>query len=365
MSYFYGKSRGIKAGEKLKLTIYEKGKMLFEVLPPDVVVDESGAIKAKLQWDRISQKLPSRTVCAVVTDEKDVILYNDSKTANGGVAITKKSALLGLAEYKSAVLVQKSESSKKDNKNGICEAEARVRAFMRMLRVKEDTVGDSGYEKNVGGKSFIKDYEKDWSTHPKVSIYIKRIDASSNAAGAYQFMGKTYDEIIKNYGKRYKITDFSKEAQDKLCLVLMKHYYKQDRPSEFYDTSSETKNEWRKRFKERQGDIIQFIIDGDIKRASLLSSLCWASLPDSPYGQQSNTYTFADVKTIYENYLKEELINPSNELYLKKGFLKEFGYECCPVQSDLEVGSCDECNQDHYDIAKPEYWVHQKPSECW
>jgi len=48
VSYFYGKSRGIKAGEKLKLTIYEKGKMLFEVLPPDVVVDESGAIKAKL-----------------------------------------------------------------------------------------------------------------------------------------------------------------------------------------------------------------------------------------------------------------------------------------------------------------------------
>ncbi|MCV9934683.1 glycoside hydrolase family 104 protein [Flavobacterium sp. LS1R47] len=253
----------------------------------------------------------------------------------------------------------------KEEKNGICEAEARVRAFMRMLRVKEDTVGDEGYEKNVGGKSFIKDYKKDWSTHPKVSIYIKRIRDSSNAAGAYQFMGKTYDEVIKNYGKRYKITDFSKEAQDKMCLILMKHYYTQDRPKEFYDTQSENRKVWRKRFKGQQGDIIQFVIDNDIRRAALLSSLCWASLPDSPYGQQSAKYTFADVKTIYDNYLKEELINPSNELYLKKGFLKEFGYDCCTGQSDLEVGSCNECNQDHYDIARPEHWVHQKPEECW
>jgi len=123
VSYFYGKSRAIKAGEKLKITIYEKGKMLFEVLPPDVVVDESGAIKAKLQWDRISQKLPSRTVCAVVTDQKDAILYNGAKSLNGGVAITKKSALLGLAEYKSAVLVKKPESNA-DNKSGVCECES-------------------------------------------------------------------------------------------------------------------------------------------------------------------------------------------------------------------------------------------------
>lgn len=105
ISYFYGKSRGIKAGEKLKLTIYEKGKMLFEVLTPDVKVDTSGAIQAKLQWDNISQKLPMRTVYAVVQDCEDKILYNGTKTTNGGVVVTKKSALLGLAEYKSAVLV--------------------------------------------------------------------------------------------------------------------------------------------------------------------------------------------------------------------------------------------------------------------
>jgi len=110
VSYFYGKSRGIKAGEKLKITIYEKGKMLIEVLPPDVKVDTSGAIQATLKWDIISEKLPSRAVYAVVQDSEDIILYNGAKT-NGGVAITKKSALLGLAEYKSAVLVGKAGST--------------------------------------------------------------------------------------------------------------------------------------------------------------------------------------------------------------------------------------------------------------
>ena len=120
ISYFYGKSRGIKAGEKLKLTIYEKGKNLFEVT--DVTVDTSGAIQATLKWDSISQKLPMRTVYAVVQDSEDKILYNGNKTANGGVAITKKSALLGLAEYKSAVLVKKSEGS--IARKGVCECES-------------------------------------------------------------------------------------------------------------------------------------------------------------------------------------------------------------------------------------------------
>lgn len=115
ISYFYGKSRGIKAGEKLKITIYEKRKMLFDV--KDVTVDTSGKITATLKWDSISQKLPSRIVHAVVLDSENKILYEGNKVANGGVHITKTNALLGLAEYKSAVLVKKSESG---NSSGSC-----------------------------------------------------------------------------------------------------------------------------------------------------------------------------------------------------------------------------------------------------
>lgn len=119
ISYFYGKSRGIKGGEKLKITIYEKGKVLFEVPSADISVDESGKILAKVQWDKIAVKLSMRTAYAVVQDSKDAILYNGAKVANGGVAITKKSALLGLAEYKSAVLVGKAKDLAA-NKTGIC-----------------------------------------------------------------------------------------------------------------------------------------------------------------------------------------------------------------------------------------------------
>jgi len=72
--------------------------MLFDV--KDVIVDTSGAIQATLKWDNISQKLPMCTVHAVVQDSENKILYEGNKVANGGVAITKKSALLGLVEYK-------------------------------------------------------------------------------------------------------------------------------------------------------------------------------------------------------------------------------------------------------------------------
>ncbi|WP_250255094.1 hypothetical protein [Chryseobacterium sp. Marseille-Q3244] len=224
-------------------------------------------------------------------------------------------------------IIKEPKQEKKEEKT--CECEAKVRAFMRMLRVKEDTVGDSGYEKIVGGKSFIKDYGRDWSTHPDISISIKRINSSSDAAGAYQMMGTTYSEkrMVK-YRKQYNITSFDPESQDKMCLVILKYFYQNDRPSSFYNTGNSTKDEWRKRFKEQQGDIIQFIIDDNFKRAVLLASLCWASLPDSPYGQQSSTYTNEDVKKIYEIYLKEELTGKS-DLHLKKGFLKEFDYSCC------------------------------------
>ncbi|KAF2328462.1 M23 family metallopeptidase [Flavobacterium nitrogenifigens] len=109
ISYFYGKSRGIKAGEKLKITIYEKGKKLFDAT--NVSVDTSGKITATLKWDTISQKLPNRVVHVVVVDSENKILYEGNKVANGGVHITKTSSLLGLAEYKSAVLVKKSESN--------------------------------------------------------------------------------------------------------------------------------------------------------------------------------------------------------------------------------------------------------------
>jgi muramidase (phage lysozyme) len=220
-----------------------------------------------------------------------------------------------------------------------CECEARVRAFMRMLRVKEGTVGEKGYTMLFGKKDFVDDYGKDMSTHPKVVI--KSGNYSSSAAGAYQIMQKTYDDAgFKKNKNKYNIASFNQESQDKLCLVILKYNYVDDRPSSFYDPiywkdkdetirDSEKENkakERRKRFKGKNGDIIKMLIDDNYDQAVLLSSLCWASLPDAPYGQPTGTKE--ECKANYEKFLKEELAGKS-DLYLKKGFLKEFDYDCC------------------------------------
>jgi muramidase (phage lysozyme) len=51
------------------------------------------------------------------------------------------------------------EEEKKD-----CICEARIRAFMRMLRIKEGTEGESGYKKRYGG------IFTDMKTHPQIKI---------------------------------------------------------------------------------------------------------------------------------------------------------------------------------------------------
>ncbi|WP_330745554.1 peptidoglycan DD-metalloendopeptidase family protein [Chryseobacterium sp. CP-77] len=276
--------------------------------------------------------------------------------------------LMEMEKVKSAVGVDKTQLSNKSTDEKVCECEARVRAFIRMLRVKEGTDTENGYTTQYSGKQF-----SDLSKHPEEVITSGKY--SSSAAGAYQIMTDTwknltgyYQDKNKNwhysekldYSKKYNITSFDQESQDKFCLVIMKHNYIQDRSDSFYnpvvwkdkkkkirDTVKEEKlKEWRKRFKGKQGDIIQMIINNDIKKAALISSLCWASLPDSPYGQQSSSYTFDMVKAIYEKNLKEELIEPSKELHLKKGFLKEFGYGCCESNDNKEPQSKNECPED-------------------
>lgn len=57
-------------------------------------------------------------------------------------------------------------------------------------------------------------------------------------------------------------------------------------------------------------------------------------MPDGPYGQPVQLKTFADVKAKFDEYLKEELESKSKALYLKKGFLREFGYvNCIPLNA--------------------------------
>ncbi len=70
--------------------------------------------------------------------------------------------------------------------------EARIRAFLRMIRVGEGTEGQLGYERLFGGSSFIRNHGRDFSDHPRVLI--KTPKYNSTAAGAYQVMGYTWDD---------------------------------------------------------------------------------------------------------------------------------------------------------------------------
>ncbi|KAB8312661.1 hypothetical protein EH228_06180 [Erwinia endophytica] len=170
--------------------------------------------------------------------------------------------------------------------------EARVRAFMRMLRVGEGTLGDKGYETLFGGQSFIKDYHKDFSDHPRISI--TRGKLTSSAAGAYQIMGYSWDDHqMVRARARYGVSDFTPLSQDKCCALI---------------------------FKVKRKGSLEMIAKGDINGALDVLSYEWASLPPGRFGQPAKTRVEAN--QLFDNYLKEEL-KGNTDLYLPIGYISK------------------------------------------
>lgn len=129
-----------------------------------------------------------------------------------------------------------------------------ILAFLALIRTGEGTLGDRGYRTMFGGGTF-----SNFADHPRTVI--TRSGLSSTAAGAYQFLSKTWDEMrIK-----YDLPDFSPASQDIAALGLIK----------------------------RRG-ALQDVIDGRFKTAIKKCNKEWASLPDSPYGQPTLTYAKAE-----------------------------------------------------------------------
>lgn len=183
--------------------------------------------------------------------------------------------------------------------------EARVRAFLRMLRIGEGTDGVQGYTKLFGGKDFTKPpFNKDMSDHPRIKRPFGK--KKSSAAGAYQVMGYTWDDddMIKKR-KKYNINDFSPANQDKFAVILLK-----------YKRAATAK---------KPSSLLDLIIKNEIEKGlKWHGSYEWASLPPGRYGQPAKTMEQA--LKLYEYYLKEEL-SGKTDLFLKNGFLKEFGYK--------------------------------------
>ncbi|MFY0666369.1 MAG: glycoside hydrolase family 104 protein [Natronospirillum sp.] len=179
-------------------------------------------------------------------------------------------------------------------------AVARVRAYMRMIRVGEGTVGEEGYERLFGGASFIRDHGKTFDNHPQIVIETPRI--ASSAAGAYQIMGYTWnDDRMERYRTRYGITTFTPYDQDVFCLILLK--YKQSR-------------------RDPRGYPIKRIAEGEVEWVTEhVYSWEWASLPPGKYGQPNKS--MEEVLRIFDDYLEQE-IRGVTDLHIENHVIKSF-----------------------------------------
>ncbi len=124
-------------------------------------------------------------------------------------------------------------------------------AFMRAIRVGEGTLGQDGYRTIVGGSLF-----DDYSDHPRVKIWINRINDYSTAAGAYQIIRRTWDGVQAKLG----LPDFSPASQDLACIELI-----------------------------RQRGGLRLAMNGQFAAAVEKCKKEWASLPGAGYGQREES----------------------------------------------------------------------------
>lgn len=137
------------------------------------------------------------------------------------------------------------------------------------IRAMLDTIAFSegaDYNTLFGGGTI-----KNLTSHPNQRITRKLGGKSitSTAAGRYQFLSSTWEEIAKKLG----LTDFSAESQDLAAISLMK-----------------------------SKGMIGPVRSGDIAGALTKGNRAWASLPGSPYGQP--TKESADLIARYNDALE-------------------------------------------------------------
>ena len=147
-----------------------------------------------------------------------------------------------------------------------------VRAFLRMLRHGEGTAGEDGYRVMFGGGHLVgldgvPGTADDFADHPRRAITrtLKGKPITSTAAGAYQFLSRTWDGLVKQYG----FADFTPTNQDLGAVALILG---------------------RKALEDVEA--------GRFEAAVAKCNREWASLPGSPYGQP--VVTMARARQEYE-----------------------------------------------------------------
>lgn len=137
-------------------------------------------------------------------------------------------------------------------------ADANVRAFLAVIRAGEGTSDADGYRRCFGGSLF-----DSFADHPR--RVIRAGGYTSTAAGAYQFLSRTWDGLVAQYG----FQDFSPQCQDEGAVALISGRKALD-------------------------DVIAGRVEAAIGRCNRE----WASLPGSPYGQP--TRTLAQALAVYD-----------------------------------------------------------------
>lgn len=139
-----------------------------------------------------------------------------------------------------------------------------VAAFLRAIREGETSQNDDAYRVMFGGELI-----GSFNDHPRKAI-TKKLGSqtiTSTAAGAYQFLSRTWDECAE----ALSLPDFSPESQDLAAVFLIN----------------------RRR-------ALQDVIDGEFEVAIKKCAREWASLPGSPYGQPMAS--MSRLKKIYKKY---------------------------------------------------------------
>lgn len=90
-----------------------------------------------------------------------------------------------------------------------------VRALLRVVREGETDQTTNAYRKLVGDPPGVYSIT-DLSDHPRRVVHIDRLQLFSSAAGAYQFLTRTWDELVAQYG----FENFGPSCQDEAAVGL-------------------------------------------------------------------------------------------------------------------------------------------------
>lgn len=157
---------------------------------------------------------------------------------------------------------------------------ANLQAFLRVIRFAEGTDSQDGYQIQFTGTRFYS-----FADHPRVARCgrIRGNPVCSTAAGAYQFLSSTWDDVASAIGAR----DFSPASQDRGAIELI----------------------------ERAGAMGD-IESGNIARAIAKLAPVWASFPrwdgDPDGSYRQSVVPMAELLQAFRYYLQTEVASTKN-----------------------------------------------------